>query len=69
MELIKDKIDVAYMTHFSIDPSGRFLMLGSENSYQIWSFAGEMVCKDIFTQNITDVQFRPRYERLLPREE
>ena len=44
-------------------------MLGTEKSYQIWSFAGEMLFKDIFTESISNVLFRPRYLNQLPPEQ
>lgn len=38
-----------------MDVTGRFILLGTDKSYQIWSLAGEMLHKDIFTQEIYDV--------------
>ena len=61
LEFVKENVDIAYMNFFSMDESSRFILLGTDKSYQIWSFAGEMLHKDIFTQEINDVQFRPRF--------
>lgn len=62
---MKENIDIAYMNFFNMDPTGRFILLGTDKSYQIWSLAGEMVHKDIFSQEIFDAQFRPRFKRNL----
>ena len=48
------------MNCFSIDQSGRFALLGTEKSYQIWNMIGEIVTKDTLQKNIHDVQWRPR---------
>ena len=66
VETIKENVEVAYMRFFDIDMSGRFILLGTDKAYHIWSMAGQMVCKDIFTCPIFDVKFRPRYESHLP---
>ena len=65
MELVKDNTSVAYMNFFNMDKSGRFILLGTDKSYQIWSLAGEMIHKDIFTEEIFDVEFRPRFKYFL----
>ena len=54
------------MNFFNMDVTGRFILLGTDKSYQIWSLAGEMLHKDIFTQEIYDVLFRPRFITQLP---
>lgn len=68
IEFVKENTDIAYMNFFTMDITGRFILLGTDKSYQIWSLAGEMLHKDIFTQEIYDVQFRPRYISQLSRE-
>ena len=40
LEFVKENVDIAYMNFFSMDESGRFILLGTDKSYQIWSFAG-----------------------------
>lgn len=66
LEIIKENVEVAYMKFFDVDMSGRFILLGTDKAYHIWSMAGEMVCKDIFTCPIFNVKFRPRYMSHLP---
>jgi hypothetical protein len=48
------------MTFFQVDPSGRFILLGTEKGYQVWNFIGEIITKDTLQKNIHDVQWRPR---------
>ena len=40
LEFVKENVDIAYMNFFSMDESGRFILLGTDKSYQIWSLAG-----------------------------
>ena len=56
------------MKFFDIDFSGRFILLGTDKAYHIWSMAGELVYKDIFNFPIFNVKFRPRYMTHLPLE-
>lgn len=48
------------LSFFKIDPSGRFVLMGTEKTYQIWNMIGEIVSKDTLTKNIYDVEWRPR---------
>ena len=48
------------MNFFHVDPSGRFVLLGTDKGYQVWNFIGEIVTKDTLQKNIHDVQWRPR---------
>ena len=49
------------MCYFDLDPSGRFVLLGTDKGYQIWSMIGEIIIKDMMPKNIYDVQWRPKY--------
>ena len=49
------------MKFFEVDNSGRFIILGTDKAFHIWSMAGELIFKDIFTCQIYNVHFRPRY--------
>ena len=69
LEFVKENVDIAYMNFFTVDESARFILLGTEKSYQIWSFAGEMIYKDIFAEPISNAYFRPRYLNQLPAEQ
>ncbi len=60
---------VSGMSFFHVDPSGRFILLGTEKGYQIWNFIGEIITKDTLQKNIHDVQWRPRVMTQLPEEE
>jgi len=57
------------MNFFQVEASGRFVLLGTEKGYQIWSFIGESVSKDTLQKTIYDVQWRPRVFNLLPENE
>ena len=47
------------MNFFSVDQSGRFILLATEKGYQIWNFIGDNITKDTLQKNIHDVQWRP----------
>lgn len=55
------------MTYLSFDPSGKYLLLGSEDSksIQIWTVLGELVWRDAAMRPIGDVQWRPRMIKFL----
>lgn len=53
------------MTFFSLDPSGRFVLLGTEKGYQVWNPIGEVLFKDTLQKGIFDAQWRPRLFSLL----
>lgn len=57
------------MNVFSVDTSGRFVLLGTDKGYQIWNFIGEIVTKDTLQKAVHDVQWRPRLMNQLPEEE
>lgn len=57
------------MSSFSADSSGRFILIGTEKSYQVWSFIGEIITKDTMQRNIQDLQWRPRIETVLDEKE
>ncbi len=59
-EFTKQNLMVNGMTFFQVDPSGRFILLGTEKGYQVWNFIGEIITKDTLQKNIHDVQWRPR---------
>ena len=66
VEIAKKDIEVSYMKFFEMDPSGRFIILGTDKAYHIWSMAGELIVKDVFNAPIFNVHFRPRYMEHLP---
>ena len=39
-EFTKQNLMVNGMNFFSVDPSGRFILLGTEKGYQVWNFIG-----------------------------
>lgn len=39
-EFSKQSLMVNGMTFFEVDPSGRFILLGTERGYQVWNFIG-----------------------------
>ena len=47
------------MNFFSVDQSGRFILLATEKGYQIWNFIGDNITKDTLQKNIHDPQWRP----------
>jgi hypothetical protein len=49
------------MAFFQLDISGRFVLLGTEKSFQVWNMIGEIITKDTLQKNIHDVQWRPRF--------
>lgn len=57
------------MSYCEYDPSGRFIVLGSQDSksIQIWSALGEQVFRDSMSvgNSIADVCWRPRARRFL----
>ena len=59
-EFTKQNLTVNGMTFFHVDPSGRFVLLGTEKGYQVWNFIGEIVSKDTLQKNVYDVHWRPR---------
>ena len=61
VEIVKENIEISYMKFFEMDASGRFIILGTDKAYYIWSMTGELIYKDIFTCPIFNVHFRPRY--------
>lgn len=61
IQLIKKDIEISYMKFFTMDPSGRFILAGTDKAYQIWTTSGELITKDMFSTQIKCVQFRPRY--------
>ena len=68
-EFTKQNLMVNGMIFFKVDPSGRFILLGTEKGYQVWNFIGEIVTKDTLQKNIHDVQWRPRLFNRLPEKE
>jgi hypothetical protein len=44
-----------------MDCSGRFIITGTDKTYQIWTTSGELIYKDMFNVEIHNVHFRPRY--------
>lgn len=68
-EFTKHNLMVNGMTFFHLDPSGRFILLGTEKGYQVWNFIGEIVTKDTLQKSIHDVQWRPRMSVRLPEED
>jgi hypothetical protein len=61
IEIIKQDIEIPYMTYFDMDESGRFILTGTNKTYQIWTTAGELISKDMFSVEIHNVSFRPRF--------
>jgi hypothetical protein len=51
-----------------MDASGRFIITGSDKTYQIWTTAGELIGKDMFSAELLNVHFRPRFIRKLGNE-
>lgn len=68
-EFTKQNLMVNGMKFFHTDPSGRFILLGTEKGYQVWNFIGEIITKDTLQKNIHDVQWRPRMFNRLPEQE
>lgn len=56
------------LNFFKMDQSGRFVLLGTEKSYQIWNMAGEMLFKDTLIKTINNLEWRPREMKMLPEE-
>ncbi len=52
-----------------MDPSGRFVLLGTEKGYQVWNLIGEIIVKDTLQKSIFDAQWRPRLLAQLGEEE
>ncbi len=52
-----------------MDQSGRFVLLGTEKSYQIWNMAGEMLFKDTLMKTVNNLEWRPRAMKMLNEEE
>ena len=48
------------MNFFNLDPSGRFVLCGTEKGYQVWNYIGEIITKDTLQKTVYDVQWRPR---------
>lgn len=48
------------MTYFNMDETGRFILTGTDKTFQIWTTAGQLISKDMFSTEIKYVQFRPR---------
>lgn len=63
VEVIKSSV-LAYMSYCEFDPSGRFVVLGSQDSksIQIWTVLGEQLIRDSMSvgNSIADVYWRPR---------
>jgi hypothetical protein len=59
-EFTKQNLMVNGMHIFNVDPSGRFILLGTEKGYQVWNFIGEIVTKDTLQKSLHDLQWRPR---------
>lgn len=57
------------MNFFHLEPSGRFILCGTEKGYQIWNYIGEIVTKDTLQKAVHDVQWRPRALNYLSAEE
>ena len=55
IELIKENIMIHQLSFFKIDASGRFVLLGTEKSYQVWSIIGEMIFKDTLLKPINNL--------------
>lgn len=68
-EFTKQNLMVNGMNFFEVDPSGRFVLLGTEKGYQVWNFIGEIITKDTLQKNIADVHWRPRLLNQLPDEQ
>ena len=68
-EFTRQNVIVNGMNYFSVDQSGRFLLLGTEKGYQVWNFIGECITKDTMQKNISDVQWRPRMFSRLPEQD
>lgn len=45
---------------FKIDSSGRFVLLGTEKSYQVWTIIGEIIFKDTLGKTVNNLEWRPR---------
>ena len=54
---------------FKVDAAGRFVLLGTEKSYQIWNMVGEIIFKDTLGKPINDLEWRPRIFTSLSEEE
>ena len=67
-EFTKRDLMVNGMTFFNVDPSGRFILLGTEKGYQVWNFIGEIIIKDSLQKNLHDPQWRPRLVNKLSEE-
>lgn len=37
------------MTYFDMDSSGRFVLTGTNKTFQIWTTSGELINKDMFS--------------------
>lgn len=69
IEWVKENIMIHQLNFFKMDESGRFVLLGTEKSYQIWNMAGEMLFKDTLIKIINNLEWRPRTTRSLNEEE
>lgn len=68
IEWIKENIMIHQLSFFKIDASGRFVLLGTEKSYQVWSIIGEMIFKDTLLKPINNLEWRPRNMKTLSEE-
>lgn len=57
------------LAYFRVDASGRFVLLGTEKSYQVWNMVGEIIFKDTLGKPIYNLEWRPRLFTSLSEEE
>ena len=61
IEIIKQNVQISYMTYFDMDATGRFFIAGTDKTYQIWTTSGQLITKDSYNTQIKYVKFRPRF--------
>ena len=60
IEWIKENIMIHQLSFFKVDAAGRFVLIGTEKSYQVWNMVGEIIFKDTLLKPIYNLEWRPR---------
>jgi hypothetical protein len=61
IEWIKENIMIHQLSFFKVDTAGRFVLLGTEKSYQVWNMVGEIIFKDTLLKPVNNLEWRPRH--------
>ncbi len=49
------------LSFFKVDVAGRFVLLGTDKSYQVWNMVGEIIFKDTLLKPVNNLEWRPRF--------